>query len=104
MARLDLCGDLRDFLDDRIDEITVRACFIFAGLFGYLFEERLSVCVLCLNSPHLMPVIEDLLLGQQHSAALLAHHLQDGDQMLEVSDVVNGEIKMGVPEVPYTVL
>lgn len=41
---------------------------------------------------HLPQVVVDLRLREKHVVAVLAHHLQDQDQVLEVSNVVDGQI------------
>ncbi len=65
---------------------------IFAGLLEYLFEEDDPADVVVLHPPHLLYVVLDLTPGQQHVEAVLTHHLQDEDEVFEVSNVVNRQI------------
>jgi hypothetical protein len=71
------------------------------GLLEYLFEEGLTSDVIALDLPHLVGVALEFFPGEQHLVAVLADHLEHHDQVLEVADVVNGEVQLGVPEVPH---
>ena len=51
-----------------------------------------------------MLIIIELNFVEHHPAAIFAHHLQNCHEMLEISDVVDWQVEMSMPEMPNTVL
>lgn len=104
MSNLDLSRHFSQFLHDRVSSIAMRAIQVFAGLFENLLEGLQSLDVLVLQFLHPLQCCLEVLAGQEHVVAILAHHLQDLYEMLEETDVVYGEVKLHVAEMPDTAL
>lgn len=67
---------------------------IFHDLLGHLFEQCLPLCVSFLQLPHFEQILIDLIIRKQDPAALFADHFQNDDEVLEITDVVDGQINM----------
>ena len=91
-------------LNGRVVVLAVRTLQVFARFFEYLSKERLSGNIAMLDFFHLVRIASDVRLVEQHSVAPLANHLQDENQVLEVTGVVDRQTQLGVTEVSDAVL
>ena len=57
---LDFSTNFRQFLNSRVDFITMRTFKIFAGLLEYLFEKSLSCDIVVFDLFHFMRVLFDI--------------------------------------------